>query len=205
MATPHCFDWDYAGKGIPGWDPYLGLTKEQATKRDYETGDGLYDNMLSARIGQGRPIVPTGLQDDPRLPRQSLLSSRPTGPSILALLQDAEARYHRDIAVLHAEMVADWRRRRNGTWAQRIASTGEPEPTLEDARRRRKERMEGPPQEDVAWYPWYSPPPVTPGKWHEWELLEIWGEQARIRAIDEAEGRADAFMKSRYPCWGGGT
>jgi hypothetical protein len=175
-----------AGRGIPGWDPYLGLSEEDAEKRDYETGDGLYDNTLSVKIAQGRHIKPTGLADDPRLPQPE-----PSSVSIVSLLQDAMARYPQEVAEEHEKMLAEWRALKS-SWAGRMKAG--PEPTLEDAKKARVARL-GP--STGGW--------TQPGLWREWEIVEVEREKNRLRGIDEAEARCDAYMKSRYPCWGGGT
>lgn len=193
MTTKHCISWVYAGKGVPGWDPYLGMSRAEYEGLTYR--DPHFRQMLSSKICCGERIQPTGLADDPRLPPRA-----PT-VNIVTLLQDAAARYQAEVAEDHQARLADWARRKSGTWAERVAAAKEPEPTLEEAKERRKERYE--PKTEV--WQWYCAPQQVPGVWHEWELLEIWNEQARIRAIDEAEARADAYIKSRYPRWGGGT
>jgi hypothetical protein len=196
-----------AGRGVPGWDPYLGYTEEQAEKRDYETGDGLFENTLAARIAQGRRVEPTGLEDDPRLPPRD-----PAEPKkdILGLLRGAKERYDTGVGAEHERLLAEHAAQKSGSWAQRASVASKPVPTLEEARKsyeqRQLWRQDGEFERalEVRSWPRYSPPP-WPGVWHEWEIVEISREQGRIRAIDEAEARADAYMKSRYPCWGGGT
>ncbi len=223
MASAHCISWHYAGKGIPTWDPFLGLTKEQyeaeddsavgggdrllgIAEEDEKTHERRFDAMLSGKIADGRRIQPTGLLSDPRLPPRAVPAT-----CIVALLQDAAARYESEIAADHAAAMADWRARKNGTWAQRIAAAKEPAPTLEEARELRARRLGPPERKKTVWHyapdcgSYYDYAPPVEGTWHEWELLEIWDEQTRFRRIDEAEARTDAFMKSLYPTWGGGT
>ncbi len=191
-----------AGRGVPGWDPYLGYTEEQSEKRDYETGDGLYDNTLGVRIAQGRRVEPTGLADDPRLPERAEPEPR---TDIVQMLRDAAARYEAGVRAQHAEMLVTHAAQKAGSWAQRAKLAGAPPPTLADARKAYQERLGGVAREDAQRSWWMPQPAVTPGIWHEWEIVEVERERARQKAIDDAEARADAYMKSRYPCWGGGT
>lgn len=184
-----------AGVGVPGWDPFLGVDTDTLESDEYFR---LSDQDLGTKIARGARIRPTGLADDPRLPERPSSSV-----SIVSLLQDAAARAEAEVRAKHAEMVADWRARKSGTWAQRAAAAKEPEPTLEDARRWRTARLSGPPREE---YPWafYHPAPIA-GVWHEWEIVEIERERARQDRIERAWERAEAAYKSINPTWGGGT
>jgi hypothetical protein len=188
-----------AGRGVPGWDPYLGYTEEEAEKRDYETGDGLYDNTLSTRIAQGRPIAPTGLAEDPRLPpREPALPST----DVVLMLQQAKERYEAGLQAEYNRLTVEHVTKKAGTWAERAALAGRPAPTLEDARKSYEARIGGPKEE---WPSWASRPPAVPGVWHEWEIVEIERERARQDAVEAAWQRAEASYKSINPTWGGGT
>jgi hypothetical protein len=168
-----------AGAGIPGWE------------------------NLGSKLSQGKRIQPTGLAEDPRLPPRD--PAAPRG-DILSLLRGAAARYREGVSAEHQRLLNEHAALKSGTWAQR-ASAPKVAPTLTEAResyeQRQRWRQGGAFERalDPSW-DWKA---TRPGTWHEWEIVEISREQARIRAIDEAEARADAYMKSRYPCWGGGT
>lgn len=176
-----------AGVGIPGWE------------------------NLGTKIARGEPIEPTGLADDPRLP--PLVSDAPK-PDILAMLRDAAAKADQEIAEIHAELVAAWKARCSAlkSWANVAAKKqmeGQ-EPTLLEAAQLRLYRK-GLISED-EWvvrdgklYSKQSHSWTRGGTWRPWEIEEIRREEARQQRIHEAEVRTDGYMKSRYPCWGGGT
>jgi hypothetical protein len=149
---------------------------------------------LSARLSQGRRVNPTGLADDPRLPERE-----PAAPGdILYKLYAADACYWEAVDREYRRLLAEHAAQKTGTWAQRAAAP-KALPTREDARRSYEARIQ---ERDGDRYERRA---TRPGVWHEWEIVEITREQARQRRIEEADARADAYMKSRYPCWGGGT
>lgn len=202
----------HAGAGVPGWDPFLGKDRTALSECVTPPTDlcphdkslahwDLSDQTLGTKIAQGKRIEPTGIENDPRVWRD------PDAPrprtDIVGLLRDAAARYEAELGAEHAELMADWRARKSGSWAQRAAAAKEPEPTLEDARKWRTARLSGPPAEHIQGYSWKIA--TVPGLWHEWEIVEIAREEARQNAVEAAWQRGDAYMKSRYPCWGGGT
>ncbi len=198
--------YDYVGKGIPGWDPYYGKDVEKMDPIAYIR---LGEKELSAKIHLGETIKPTGILNDPRLPAPG-----PPKVSIVSLLSDAVTRMNQEIAAEHAQMVAAWRARKSGTWAQRASTAAAPAPTLQDARKRRAKRLAPPPwPKDRSRSHYYSggscchwgPPPPMKGVWHEWEIVELETETQRQRRALEAEMRADAEFQRFYPNWGGGT
>jgi hypothetical protein len=153
---------------------------------------------LGSRLAQGRRVEPTGLADDPRLPPREPTPAGGAGGDILYKLYQADACYWEAVDREHMRLLAEHDALRTGTWAQR-ASAPKAQPTREDGRRSYEARLQerdGDRCERRA---------TLPGIWHEWEIVEIAREQARIDAIDDAEARTDATMKSIYPCWGGGT
>jgi hypothetical protein len=196
-----------AGAGIPGWDPFLGVNKDALNREKYWA---LADESLSTKIARGEPIFPTGLAEDPRVWREEVKevcseyscdcsahrASRGEPPRnyIADLLRYAAARAEKEIAEIHAQMLADWRARKSGSWAQRAAAAKEPEPTLADAARRRAERFGAAPR---GW--------TRPGVWRPWEIEEILREETRQARVEAAWERADAAYKAINPTWGGGT
>ena len=157
-----------AGAGIPGWED------------------------LGTKIAQGQPIYPTGLEDDPRLPERD---SEAPHCDIMGMLRDAAARANEEIAAEHAQMLADFKKRKNGSWAQRATSAKESEPTLEEAALRRAEHF-GPTPHGWSY----------PGIWQPWEIEEILREQVRQDDVEAAWERSEARVKSVLgQMWGGGT
>jgi hypothetical protein len=182
-----------AGAGIPGWDPFLGIRdRNSLSSEEYQR---LSDSDLHAKIARGLYIVPTGLADDPRLPERP-----PSSANIVQMLRDAAERYPREVEAEHAQMMAEWRALKS-SWAGRAKAGAAP--TLEDARKKRKERLCGK-MEGRYWYT--TPEPTTPGIWHEWEIVEILREEARQAGVEAAWQRAEARVKSVLgQTWGGGT
>jgi hypothetical protein len=159
----------HAGAGVPGWEE------------------------LGSKIAQGRPVEPTGLDDDPRLPLRE-------GPKadILQILQGAKDRYDAGVKAEHERMLTEHAAMKTGSWAQRAAVGRAPPPALEDSRRSYEQKVSGPKR------PWPQPPAV-PGVWHEWEIVEIAREQQRQDAVERAWQRAEDSYKAINPTWGGGT
>lgn len=142
---------------------------------------------FSEQVAAGR-VQPTGLEDDPRVP-----VPQTGGGDILSLLRDAAKRASVEIAAEHAAMLAEHAALK-ASWAGRARAR--PTPTLEDARKRRAERL-APPRSD-----WMR---TVPGVWRPWEIEEIMKEQARAARIERAWARAEASYKAINPTWGGGT
>lgn len=115
------------------------------------------------------------------------------GGDILGLLRDAAARYPVEVAAEHAAMLAE-HTALSANWAGRLRAG--PTPTLEDARRRRAERLSPPHSDRVG---------VVPGTWRPWEIEEIRKEQTRADGIERAWERAENAYKAINPTWGGGT
>jgi hypothetical protein len=157
-----------AGAGIPGWED------------------------LGTKIAQGKPIYPTGLEDDPRLPERE--SDGPRG-DIMGMLCDAAARANEENAVEHAQMLANFKKRKSSSWAQRAMAASEDEPTLMDVAQLRAARFSPAPRD---WS--YA------GTWRPWEIEEILMERARQDGVEAAWQRAEARVKSVLgQKWGGGT
>ncbi len=186
-----------AGAGIPGWDPFYGMSEAEKAALKGNAYFRVADQSLGTKMARSKRIQPTGLVEDPRLPPRAASADADDGNILLKLAQ-ADARYREGVSAEHQRLLAEHAAQKTGTWAQRAAAPKK-SPTLEDARRsyegRLKDRGAGR----------YERRATRPGIWHEWEIVEISREEARQRRIEEAEARADATMKSRYPCWGGGT
>ena len=171
------------GAGVPGWDPFLSVDRRALGEVEYWR---LAANSFADQVREYR-VQPTGLEDDPRLP------AREGGGDILGLLRDAAARYPVEVAAEHAAMLAE-HTALSASWAGRLRAG--PTPTLEDARRRRAERL-SPPRSDWA--------VTVSGTWRPWEIEEILKEQARADGIERAWMRAEDAYKAINPSWGGGT
>lgn len=187
IINSHLFWASLPGAGIPGWDPFLGVDRRALNDHEYQQ---LARDSFADQVREGR-VRPTGLVDDPRVPPA-------TGGDIVGMLLDAAARATVEVAAEHAALLANWRARKTGTWAERAAAAREPEPTWDDAVRLRAARLDPP---RVKW----ESPYVTPGTWRPWEIEEILKEQGRVAAIERAWERADAAYKAVNPTWGGGT
>lgn len=183
LIDTHLYFASLPGAGVPGWDPFLGV--DRGTLQDGEYW-ARARNSFSDLVREYR-VRPTGLEDDPRLP------AREGGGDILGLLRDAAARCTAEVAAEHAAMLAEHTALK-GSWAGRLRAG--PVPTLEDAKKRRAERL-SPPRSD-----WMT---VVPGTWRPWEIEEILKEQARADGIERAWERAEAAYKAINPSWGGGT
>jgi hypothetical protein len=190
----------HAGVGVPGWDPFYGMT--EADVEQLLLVPRLYshysDQSLGTKLARGRRVEPTGLADDPRLPERE-----PAAPvDIVQMLRDAAARYEAGVQAEQAKMLAEHAALKSGSWAQRAAAP-KVAPTLAEARKAYQEQLCGPKEAERPW--WCAPPPVVPGVWHEWEIVEIERERARQDAVEAAWQRAEAAYKSINPTWGGGT
>jgi hypothetical protein len=188
-----------AGVGVPGWDPFYGLTEAE---KDTLEGDAYYsisDQGLGTKLARGQRVEPTGLADDPRLPEQEPAAAP---VDIVQMLRDAAARYEAGVQAEHTKMLAEYAALKSGSWAQRAAAP-KVAPTLAEARKAYQERLCGPKEPERPW--WCAPPTVIPGAWHEWEIVEIERERARQDRVEAAWQRAEAAYKSINPTWGGGT
>lgn len=207
----------HAGVGVPGWDPFFGITEAQREALTSEEYYRLSDQSLGTKLARGIPVEPTGLAEDPRLPppppeicseyscdcsmhRRS--RGEPPRYDIIQMLRDAAARYEAGVRQQHAKMLGEHAAQKIGSWAQRAFAPRTP-PTLEQARAAYQERLSGPKEAR----PWWAPEPtVIPGIWHEWEIVEVLREQARQQAVEAAWERAEARVKSVLgEKWGGGT
>lgn len=189
----------HAGVGVPGWDLFYGMSEGEKDALSSEEYMRLSEQSLGTRMARGQRIEPTGLADDPRLPE------RATPVDIVQMLRDAGARFEAGVQAEHAKMLAEHAAQKSGTWAQRASATRTP-PTLADARKayqeRQRWRLGGGFEEAQApsWCSWK--PPVVPGVWHEWEIVEIERERARQDAVERAWQRAEASYKSINPACG---
>lgn len=197
----------HAGVGVPGWDPFYGMT--EADVEQLLLVPRLYshysDQSLGTKLARGQRVEPTGLADDPRLPEREPAAAP---VDIVQMLRDAAARYEAGVQAEHAKMLAEHAALKSGSWAQRAAGPKVP-PTLEDARKSYQERQRwrhGGAREEAERPWWCAPPPIVPGVWHEWEIVEIVREEARQDRVEAAWQRAEAAAKRAIgPTWGGGT
>jgi hypothetical protein len=187
-----------AGVGVPGWDPFYGMSEAEKEALEGDEYFRVADKSLGTKIARGQRIRPTGLATDPRLPPRD---SEPR-TDIVQILRDAAARYDVGVAAEHQRLLAEHAALKKGTWAQRAAAPKTP-PTLEDARRAYELKVGGRKEER----PWWAPEPaVVPGVWHEWEIVEVERERARQARVEAAWERAEAAVKRVLgEKWGGGT
>jgi hypothetical protein len=160
-----------AGAGIPGWDPFYGMSEAEKTALEGDAYFRVADQSLGTKMARGKRIEPTGLAEDPRLPPRAA-SADPEDGNILLKLAQADARYREGLWAEHQRLLAEHAAQKTGTWAQRAAAPKKP-PTLEDARRSYEGRLKEPKADRLG------RKATRLGTWHEWEIVEIAREEAR--------------------------
>jgi hypothetical protein len=185
-----------AGVGVPGWDPFYGMSEAE---KEALRGDAYFrvaDQCLGTKLARGKRIQPTGLEDDPRV-WQDPDAPRPRG-DVLGLLRDAATRYEAGVQAEYERQLAEHAALKKGSWAQRAAAP-KVAPTLAEARESYEARLQGRDEDRRMRY-------TRAGVWHEWEIVEIAREQARQDRVERAWQRAEAAAKRAIgPTWGGGT